>query len=482
MVSLVHNLVARGVEEVSPGNMTFSFDGFLKSDQIVTLRNEMKIVGIARCISGSISSISSICLACIIIRSRDGLSTVFHRLLFGVCISDIMSSFAAALSNFVVPKDLDYFVWEARGNTASCEASAFLYMVGSSISTLYTASLCIYFYAIVKCNKSEVYIRKKIEPWLHGISLTYSLCVGVTLLAKEALNAHGSHCAGYAHYPPHCIGYEEGTVVDGYEVPCGRGGSGALSLGLSLMCPPIFVTPIVIVATMAIMYQKVLKLEKRMQKYGIGALRLKKIKLTADQEAIETNPGIFGTIKSFCNCFRNNSQGTKQTPSKSKSNCGTSSQSRAILNQAFAYTVAWVASWILVLVMTFMQLGEETIDETPFVVVLLVSITNPLQGFFNFLVFLCPKVRRAKKLARGELSWCQATVKILMSRGETFKKRKGTQMTSRDTEGGLQTTRKKRLKNESNQVMHIEDEKCEEQNGANQKKSPQFPKFVARND
>ena len=60
----------------------------------------------------------------------------------------------------------------------------------------------------------------------------------------------------------------------------------------------------------------------------------------------------------------------------------------------------------------------------------------PLQGLFNFLVFMSPKVRSAKRSRRGEenLTWRQAFIKAYMSRGER-RRRTVRNTTSRNTRG-----------------------------------------------
>jgi hypothetical protein len=61
---------------------------------------------------------------------------------------------------------------------------------------------------------------------------------------------------------------------------------------------------------------------------------------------------------------------------------------------------------------------------------------GPLQGLFNFLVFMSPKVRNAKRPIRGRrnLTWRQAFIKAYMSRGA--KRRTGRSVSSGNTRTG----------------------------------------------
>jgi hypothetical protein len=59
-----------------------------------------------------------------------------------------------------------------------------------------------------------------------------------------------------------------------------------------------------------------------------------------------------------------------------------------------------------------------------------------LQGLFNFLVFMSPKVRNAKRPIRGRknLTWRQAFIKAYTSRGE--RRKTGRNLRSRNTRAG----------------------------------------------
>ena len=93
------------------------------------------------------------------------------------------------LSSTMVPKGLNYFVPFASGNVATCDAQGFLITFANGISLLYNCSICLYYLAIITYNKKSDYIKKKLEPWFHGISILLPLvdCV-ITGLATNACN------------------------------------------------------------------------------------------------------------------------------------------------------------------------------------------------------------------------------------------------------------------------------------------------------
>ena len=94
--------------------------------------------------------------------------------------------------------------------------------------------------------------------------------------------------------------------------------------------------------------------------------------------------------------------------------------------------VGYAGAWLLVWTPYFVLVGFIIVVKSPpEPLMILVARTGPLQGFFNFLVFMAPKVRTTRMLAirRGRssdnnnqnqqqrLTWCQAFYKAYMSRG-----------------------------------------------------------------
>jgi hypothetical protein len=119
------------------------FEAFLNSDLLATRRNQIKTYDIIVRTTGSVSTIASTCLAVHILRSNHGLSTTYHRLVFGLCISDILSSFGFALASTMVPKEMNYLAPGAQGNTATCTTQGFILAVGVIAANLYKTVCCL---------------------------------------------------------------------------------------------------------------------------------------------------------------------------------------------------------------------------------------------------------------------------------------------------------------------------------------------------
>ena len=255
------------------------------------------------------------------------------------------------------------------------------------------------------------------------------------LLATHSLNGpNGGICFFEPYTPPHCIGYEVGEIPRGYTIPCGRGGEDghAKLRNFTVLVGNITIlgiSPLIIGASMITMYRSVSKVEKQMQNYGVGALRQKaSLAVKANRynsDDIQDSSGFICKMKrrvGNCMCLK----GTSQTY-KSKSNT-MRSQKRAVLYMAFGYAGAWLFVWVpyLALVIDLRLSSDKFVfafaSKTS---VLTVSSMTPLQGFFNFIVFMAPKVRHTRKMAirRGKrrnisqhVTWREAFFEAYSSR------------------------------------------------------------------
>ncbi len=87
------------------------------------------------------------------------------------------------------------------------------------------------------------------------------------------------------------------------------------------------------------------------------------------------------------------------------------SRKKAILQIASGYVAAWVIIWLP---------GLVALSSPIFETIIVGNLIAPLQGLFNFIVFMSPKVRAAKKPRRGgkqqegDLSWFKSCLEAYM--------------------------------------------------------------------
>ena len=433
-----------------PTSPVFDFEAYLKSDELASMYNSIKRGRVTWQVMGSLSAIASISIITHILRSHHGLSTTYHRLVFGLSVADVIYSFFSfLLNNIMLPKEIDYLIPGAIGSQATCNAQGFLTTFGLQLSLCYNNSICFYYLAIVTFNKKDDFIRKKLEPCLHGITIL------IPLIANMIAAFSGGHCLyGRNGDVPHCSGLESGEIRNGFTIPCGRedGEENPTITWVQkyLTLCIIIVSFVFIVVTMALMYWTVHKLDKKIQQYGTGALRLRTKAANNYVGNIHGNlstnnsPNGFPAAPHDGKISGNHSRlaliqclKTKLSKVPCIDTCCSSghkrprsnklaSQKRAILNSAIGYIIAWCLSWIPGGILFFGRSGA-----TANFVQVLFSIFHPLQGVYNFIAYMLPKVRNAKKVptrrkrvrAQGganqvnDISWGQAFAKACMSRG-----------------------------------------------------------------
>ena len=352
---------------------------------------------------------------------------------------DIINSLGIAMSAAVVPKEFEYFTPYAIGNVTTCDMQGFFVTTGVVLTPLYNSSLCLYYLAIIKYNKKDEYIRKKLEPWLHCVPVILAFTISITLLVSKAYNlgpVRTLYCYISPNNPPHCIGHENGYVPEGYSIPCGRGDlsdkpavAAIVRTGYSIVYG---VAPAIIICTMFLMYQSILKIEKNMQKYGVGALRLRTRSVRFggvggenedNKDDSHASSTMMASIKHSINQITSSFVGTKKErfplSSSTRSNQA-KSQKRAVVYMATYYCIAWALSYVSYL---FFRIYPEKSS------LIAVGFLTGLQGLYNFIVYLFPKVRNAKVI--GCITWSQAFKQVWISGGDDSMLSRNTMRASR---------------------------------------------------
>eukprot|EP00979_Chaetoceros_neogracilis_P002947 scaffold492_cov247-Chaetoceros_neogracile.AAC.20 len=232
------------------------------------------------------------------------------------------------------------------GNIATCEAQGIVYMMGNAFVFYMNGILNIYYLCTLRYNMTEKTFRCYLEIPLYIVSLVVSITLPSTaLLNQELLNPSPSHPFCVANtYPLDC------TKADNPECRGGRG-RGALA--------PLFYCTIILffftlMITMALIVHSFYRNARSLRK------------------TLKDNPSqeIYAEYEAL--------KRAQETSS-------------IIGRQALMYIAAFLITWIF----GFAKfLWEETIgnDNTEFLSVLMI-IFQPLQGFFNLIIFVYHKVQ-----------------------------------------------------------------------------------------
>lgn len=183
-------------------NCTESTDKLCEYAEAIADVGITKIITVPR-VSSITSVISSSLIIYIIFRSSTGLKSIYHRLMFGMSLGDIISSTAYALAHLPMHRpgindkiDLTFELTSDQrlGNHRTCAAQGFFWFLGCSSTYLYNAALCWYYYCVIVKSMEDVCISKKLEPFFHAVPVGVSFVFGLSFLFVDAYNPGMNMC------------------------------------------------------------------------------------------------------------------------------------------------------------------------------------------------------------------------------------------------------------------------------------------------
>lgn len=323
--------------------------------------------------SGSLSAIGSLMI--IIIIRRSGIKSTYHRIMLLMSIADIFTSISIALTTLPMPKDVIYpFETPSYGSIATCEAQGFLYMFGNGLLFMVNGHLHLYYLLRLKFEIQERIIWKYVEPIMHV--LCFSVAFGLTIgsLKSDFINPSPTDPMCVWHtYPAQCT-IEEDPNCRGSD----KGGEAHKSFEFvykfTLGLASSFLTLV-----MALIVSKFYGVRRRIQ--------------MLDDESIDLTPDKHDLIE-----FAGN-------------------QSKTITKQAIMYCLAFVLTWVFSAVEFFQDRDEDDPYERIVAIAVLRLIFQPLQGFFNLLIFVDHKITNLRE-NDANMGWKEAFKIVFLSPGK----------------------------------------------------------------
>lgn len=315
-----------------------------------SLEEQIRIISIIQTISGSFSFAGSVTILSILLRLEGRLCSTYRRIVFGMSISDALSSAAFALC--AIP----------TMSVSACSVQGFFVHLGALTTPSYNFALCVYYLMTVRFEKNEEWIKKKIEPFFHFFALSWPIGTGIFLLITNSFNPTGPNC-WIAPSPRDCL-------IDP-NIECERGENAYkyrwLFAGYQIVAIFIF-----IVATMAILCIEILRRER-----SLSAIGSRRIESEENKEERKESS------------FRDTSIDDPAIDSMELSSASKKALKQQLTNQALVYTTAYLLPTLFPMVFSLVltRTGERN-----FVLWVFVGIFMPLQGFFNFFVYIRPRL------------------------------------------------------------------------------------------
>jgi hypothetical protein len=272
-----------------------------------------------------------------LVRSRRKIKdqNTYHRLLIGLSVCDLLMSTGLFTSTWPMPKETPY-VWGAVGAVESCEAVGFLEQAGVA-ATMYNGSLSTYYLLRIRYGWTTRQISR-VEPWMHAIPLIFGLATMIASLALNLFNSGLFDC-WIAPFPQRC---QESWRNNG-ETTCERGDNASLYQWLFDLIPK-WSSILLVTINMVMTHQAVYRQDQ-------AALRF----------SIPVTPATPPSSSSFS--------------SRPKPRVA-----RILARQSYLYVGALYLTYVPVIITRLTKLISGGVY---YGMLLTISITIPLQGFWN---------------------------------------------------------------------------------------------------
>mmetsp|Transcript_21015 Transcript_21015/g.24341 ORF Transcript_21015/g.24341 Transcript_21015/m.24341 type:complete len:416 (-) Transcript_21015:304-1551(-) len=299
--------------------------------------------------------------------------------MLGLSVSDIVGSTAIALTHLPIPAEgqnhtIDGYGFEGvrQGSTQTCTAQGFFAILGFTTTVLYNCMLCIYYYCAIGFNMSEEKIEQHVEPYLHLVAILIGFSFSLSAVFLDVINP--------SPYQPWCdvvsLPYECGTTTK--DMICERGfETSQYSKYVIIVFYSIIY--VIIISSLGIVVRKVWDTQRQIQQ-----------ELTSNRRTLVRRGGGLSEL------------GTRDRPpplpSADRGDTHQSTVTIASLNEshiAIKVTLIQAISYVVALVLTSVFMIIDRVLESSTIsdgIELRRLIYFPLQGFFNFSIFISAKV------------------------------------------------------------------------------------------
>lgn len=110
----------------------------------------------------------------------------YHRLLCAMSVYDVLESGWNFASSWPIPEGTAGVAW-ARGTTTTCTAQGFFLTLSVAVP-IYNAMLSLYYVLVINYRFSDVYLRRWVEPTMHGVAFVWSFGTATYAASTKLIN------------------------------------------------------------------------------------------------------------------------------------------------------------------------------------------------------------------------------------------------------------------------------------------------------
>lgn len=312
-------------------------------------------------------------------------NSAYYRLMLAMSTSDFVVSFAWFCTTWPIPKDENVIdtpsdiVYGNVGTQQACTVQGFFIQLGI-ITPFYNAILALYYYLTIRCEWKEKDFKCKVEYAGHFVSISWGLGTSIAGLVMELFNNSRVWC-WIAPYPSGCGG------EDGPE--CVRG-INATQLRWVFYYGPLWVMIFLVALFMSLVYAYVKGLDNKMDKYTSPYQNNASNRATPARSSGATSSTEMGAKPVKRNLMKRTfSFSAKSADALEQKRQRRNERSKAVANQGLFYASTFALVWVFGTIVRAMQLANKP---APWALVFLFAVFTPSQGFFNFLVYVRPRL------------------------------------------------------------------------------------------
>ena len=159
---------------------------------------------------------------------------LYHRLMFCLSVSDILTGLMLMLGPIPVPKETGAFL--ARGNEFTCSLQGFLFHM-TLTSALYNVSLIVTFVLMIRYKVEERIVASRYEKYMHIISIGIPLVFGIVCWSLGLYNPVPDLGLARCFLAPSPVGCESND-----DMECLRGENYKIFIIFFVMVPFVVIT------------------------------------------------------------------------------------------------------------------------------------------------------------------------------------------------------------------------------------------------
>jgi hypothetical protein len=285
-------------------------------------------------------------------RSQIKRMMTLHRLLITMSLCDIIVSIFFFCSSWLIPSFENEY--GAMGNWTTCQVQGFFCQFGLAIA-YYNLSLTIYYVASIRWGWSQTKIRIQLEPFLHFLPMMLGIGTGLIAIPLQLYN-NDSWACWLAGYPRFCNETWNSAPED---ANCIRGDNATLYRWL-LYYLFLWIAVLLVIYNMVMVYYSILGHEK----------------------ALESNQD-----QTFQNVDDDGKSAEETIIEKKRKRRHEHSKRVAI--QGYWFCSVFLLTWVFPTATRFTEVSG---NQVPIQLIFATSTFVPWQGFFNFLVYIMPRI------------------------------------------------------------------------------------------